>query len=466
MSRLTTYKLKGISATLGQVTIPGGHTFRIDGILDLSTNRGAFQLPTGTTAQRPGSPAVGYMRFNTDNNIIEVYSNDSAGDATFVPGWVDYDFAALDIDTGADVLAQYLVYSVDSGGDARNPTSLAFGDVTISNSGVNMTDADDAELNAYPWQAIKFTSRDKPYVQWRFARSANTESVLSSLANPYASWTMGRAAGLTVTPIAGSSGSVARDLQFMHENSGTESHDMPTLGELGGSVWGTGMYWGNIDSTTNYGGLLNTPYPHSGSGGGNTGDRLLVYLEATAVVSASDYTNYMTPTGPLGDATNLTWTSSGGGGINGDISAVADAIDRDVTTSWPTYGYQHADNTGWIQVDLGAGNAQAFDYTFVIGYPGGSHWSDSNEIQASNDNSNFTTLSQWRYHNGGDYSNGYLYHSNGNHLYSNTVNNSNKWHPIYNDGTEYRYWRLRGFNFNVSNGYQLVMNWGLLKRNA
>ena len=465
MSRLTTYKLKGISATLGQITIPGGHTFRINGILDLSANRGAFQLPTGTTAQRPGSPAVGYMRFNTDNNIVEIYTNDSASDGTFVPGWVDYDFEAL-IEAAGSAVAEYLVYTLDAGGAATAPTSTPFGDVSPNASGVTMTDYDDANLSNYNWQAVRFTSRDKPYVQWRFGRSSNIELVLQSLMNPYADWPMTRAGGYTVTPIAGSSGSVGRDLQFMHENNGTESHDMPTLGELGGAVWGTGMYWGNIDSTTNYGGILNTPYPHSGSGGGNTGDRLYVYLESSAAVGVSDYTNYMTPTGPLGDARNLTWTSSGGSGIAGDISAVADAIDRDVSTSWPTYGYQHADNTGWIQVDLGAGNAQAFDYTFAIGYPGGSHWSDQNEVQGSNDNSNWTTLSQWRYHNGGSYDNGYLYYSNGNHLYSNTVSNSNKWIPIYNNGTAYRYWRLRGYNFSTTNNYQLVINWGLLKRNA
>lgn len=34
---------------------------------------GALQLPTGTTAQRPGSPSAGMMRFNTDLNSLEHY---------------------------------------------------------------------------------------------------------------------------------------------------------------------------------------------------------------------------------------------------------------------------------------------------------------------------------------------------------------------------------------------------------
>lgn len=37
-------------------------------------NTGSAILPAGTTAQRPGSPAVGYIRFNTELGIIEQYN--------------------------------------------------------------------------------------------------------------------------------------------------------------------------------------------------------------------------------------------------------------------------------------------------------------------------------------------------------------------------------------------------------
>jgi len=36
---------------------------------------GYLQLPTGTTAQRPSSPSAGYMRYNTTDNVVEVYSS-------------------------------------------------------------------------------------------------------------------------------------------------------------------------------------------------------------------------------------------------------------------------------------------------------------------------------------------------------------------------------------------------------
>ena len=41
----------------------------------------------------------------------------------------------------------------------------------------------------------------------------------------------------------------------------------------------------------------------SGSGGGNTGDTLYAYVKYNHSTTTSDYTNYLTPTGPLGNAT-------------------------------------------------------------------------------------------------------------------------------------------------------------------
>jgi len=43
--------------------------------VDQSQVTGATKLPSGTTAQRPGSPAEGYTRYNTDTDFVEVYAN-------------------------------------------------------------------------------------------------------------------------------------------------------------------------------------------------------------------------------------------------------------------------------------------------------------------------------------------------------------------------------------------------------
>lgn len=57
------------STNLGLASLAGG-TFTGDVIFGTTT---AIELPDGTTAQRPGTPAVGMIRFNTDLNTFEGY---------------------------------------------------------------------------------------------------------------------------------------------------------------------------------------------------------------------------------------------------------------------------------------------------------------------------------------------------------------------------------------------------------
>ena len=40
-----------------------------------ATMTGAFVIPSGTTAERPGSPAVGYTWYNTTLGVVESYHN-------------------------------------------------------------------------------------------------------------------------------------------------------------------------------------------------------------------------------------------------------------------------------------------------------------------------------------------------------------------------------------------------------
>ena len=52
-------------------------------------------------------------------------------------------------------------------------------------------------------------------------------------------------------------GTLYSGMKYQHNNGNTESHDICTLGNTGNDVWNSGMYWGNIDATSNYGGLMN-----------------------------------------------------------------------------------------------------------------------------------------------------------------------------------------------------------------
>jgi len=47
--------------------------------VDLSSSTGAAFIPSGTQSQRPGSPAEGYFRYNTDANSFEGYSGGAWG---------------------------------------------------------------------------------------------------------------------------------------------------------------------------------------------------------------------------------------------------------------------------------------------------------------------------------------------------------------------------------------------------
>ena len=80
MSKLSISGLGGIPQTLGQCTVPTGHILRIEGAL-YNTSTGAFQLPAGTTAERPASPGAGYFRWNTTDLKLEIYNGS---------GWTQY----------------------------------------------------------------------------------------------------------------------------------------------------------------------------------------------------------------------------------------------------------------------------------------------------------------------------------------------------------------------------------------
>ena len=366
----------------------------------------------------------------------------------------------------------HLVWSMDASGSVQNNyTTHTFDALTEGQTGVNFTSYSDIPTG---WDRLYLTSKNRGTV-WAFANDADGRRHLESLCNPISSWTATKNSSYNVYPREGSSryattGTLYSGMKYQHNNGNTESHDICTLGNTGNDVWNSGMYWGNIDATSNYGGLMNQYNATSGSGGGNTGDTLYAYVKYNHSTTTTDYTNYLTPTGPLGNATNMSWSYSGSSGLAGAPSRLADAVDRNTSSSWDSYGFQQQASSGnaWIQVDLGAGNATAFDYTFAIGYPGGSHDSTNNYVEASNDNSTWVKMAEWGRHNNNlasDYASGYLMHNDGAWVYSDALTYFGIWHAIKNR-TAYRYWRIGGTSFNWSNGnsHQLIMNWALLKR--
>ena len=87
IQKITTDALNDDSITSAKVSpdsiiagdIASGAVNRAELDIGSSSGAGGMYVPTGSTAQRPGSPVVGYLRFNTDLNCLEQYTSN---------GWV------------------------------------------------------------------------------------------------------------------------------------------------------------------------------------------------------------------------------------------------------------------------------------------------------------------------------------------------------------------------------------------
>jgi len=382
-------------------------------------------------------------------------------------------------DSGAE--GQVLVYKYGKDGSAPSPTNVAWKGITTNSSDMSATFYDslpsDVQAN---WKSAIFTSKNNPYRIRRFRRADNggangvLTNTIKSYLNNYAQWGLADNANNTMQVGAGSSQDSGRTITIEHNNNGGEAADIATIA-LGHHVWTNNMMWGCIDSFTNYGGIINTIWDkHSGSGNNfGDGDKLLVYLDFEDGLDPNNYTNYLTPTGPFGDAKeNFSWSYDGTSGLGGNPKYVADAVSRNTSSSWQSYGFQQNGDNRYIQCDMGSGNAQNFDYTFVVGYPNGSHMGNRAHIYASNNGSNWITMAEWDYHPRGSTSSSpswegnLLTYSEGSITYNDCINSGWYWIPIYNNGTKYRYWRFNSWNNSSTNNHLLVYNWALLKRTA
>ena len=75
MSTLQVRNIQGLSNFSNEVTLPNGHTLKIDGHLD---------VPTWNNNTRPSSPNVGFIGYNSEEEALEIYNGtewQSAGSA-------------------------------------------------------------------------------------------------------------------------------------------------------------------------------------------------------------------------------------------------------------------------------------------------------------------------------------------------------------------------------------------------
>jgi len=157
---------------------------------------------------------------------------------------------------------------------------------------------------------------------------------------------------------------------------------------------------------------------------------------------------------------NLSSTGyTGSTGVSGDVANLFDQIDRSTTTDWPSYGFQHyvGSSDGYVQFNMT--KAFTIKKMAVVGYAGGSHYSNVNYFKGSNNGSTWTTIASWTTHPGNPNARGYLvYPDSGNHIYSYVHDHIDDYAITVDSSQSWQYFRLGGTNFNVSNGYQLVLN--------
>ena len=99
--------------------------------LDLSAKTDALRLPSGTTGQRPGTPASGDIRYNSTNSTLEAYVNGSwVALNTAVPAAPDaFSYRQVGINTGMNATDNESYYMF---GQAATHASTQTGVVTLS----------------------------------------------------------------------------------------------------------------------------------------------------------------------------------------------------------------------------------------------------------------------------------------------------------------------------------------------
>jgi len=105
-------------------------------IVDSTSATGSAKLPSGTTAQRDGSPSAGYLRFNSTDGGFEGYDGTSWGSVG--GGATGGGSDAVFVENGQTVTTSY---TIPSGSNAMStgPIAIDAGVVVTVSSGSNWT---------------------------------------------------------------------------------------------------------------------------------------------------------------------------------------------------------------------------------------------------------------------------------------------------------------------------------------
>lgn len=132
MTTITTRAGKGSPLTNGEMdtNLDNLNTYKVE----QTSSTGSAVIPAGTEAERPGSPAQGYVRFNTDSDKFEGWNGTSWG-----PLGADTAISINEVAATSDGQTSYTVsYNVGSSQFYFNGVLLNNADITAT-SGTSVT---------------------------------------------------------------------------------------------------------------------------------------------------------------------------------------------------------------------------------------------------------------------------------------------------------------------------------------
>ena len=193
--------LDDTTAAAARQTLTGG----TNDLTQQTSSTGSVILPVGTTAQRDGSPSEGYMRENSDTNLVEVYNGTS---------WINVGGTADVITTRGDIIRG------DSSGDPERFALGTAGQVLIS-------DGTDITYGSSVTKGTEKATTSGSSVSWTSLPSWIEEITLvfnevSLSGSGYLEVTIGDSGGLHVTGYTSSSGEVINGANPVVASSGAE----------------------------------------------------------------------------------------------------------------------------------------------------------------------------------------------------------------------------------------------------
>jgi hypothetical protein len=412
------------------------------------------KVASGTTAQR-GSTA-GQIRFNSTTGLAEYYTGTAFKAIDAPPTVSSIDVTEVDSQAGGN---QTIV--ITGSGFASGATVTFVGASGTNFNASTVTVDSDTQITVVAPKA-SFLNAQEPYGV-KVQNISGLSNTLAGQINVDTSPSWSTASGNLGSVLEGDSANLSATATDPDGDTVSYSEITSVLSGAGFSLnSSTGAITGTASAVS--ADTTNT-FTLRATANSKTADRSFNIITTDV---ESRLVNPLTTSGEFGwgNATNFTWSTSTTSGEFGSPSLAASgtpATSSTLHSDQNSYQHQPGSGDGWIGVDLGSGRSLKVYRTMVMGW-NNSHYCLNNYVKGSNDGSTYYNVATWTAHpdNGGNYNRGYLQSNDNSNFFYNYLdaNASDYWITATNN-TAYRYFRLGGTGWDVSNNHQIVSNWWL-----